>query len=160
MRRSYLEKVYYNNKLEKSFKAYKKQKNFCSRLCKKERKRFFNDLNSFFVSDSKLFWETIKPFFPNKGNYGSEIKLAEKDEVLQDNDMIAKELNKFFKNAVCTLNTKENRFITNRSSDDISDPIDKAIDKYKFHSSILLLRKHKKNHDVFSFKTVEIGDIE
>ena len=59
-----------------------------------------------------------------------------------------------------TLNVKENRFITNRSSDDISDPIDKAIDKYKFHPSILLIRKHLKNHDVFSFKTVEISDIE
>ena len=59
-----------------------------------------------------------------------------------------------------TLNVKENRFITNRSSNDISYPIDKAIDKYKFHPSILLIRKHLKNHDVFSFKTVEIGDIE
>ena len=59
-----------------------------------------------------------------------------------------------------TLNVKENRFITNRSSNGISDPIDKAIDKYKFHPSILLIRKHLKNHDVFSFKTVEIGDIE
>ena len=59
-----------------------------------------------------------------------------------------------------TLNVKENRFITDRSSNDISDPIDKAIGKYKFHPSILLIRKHLKNHDVFSFKTVEIGDIE
>ena len=102
----------------------------------------------------------IKPFFSNEGNYGSQIKLVEKDEVLQDDDLITKELNKFFKNAVSTLNIKDNRFITNRSSDGITDPIDKAIDKYKFHPSILLIRKHLKNHDVFSFKTVEIGDIE
>ena len=38
----------------------------------------------------------IKPFFSNRGNYGSQIKL-EKDEALQDDDLIAKELNKFFK---------------------------------------------------------------
>ena len=107
MRRSYLEKVYYKNKLEKSFKAYKKQKNFCSRLYKKERKRFFNSLNPSFVTDNKLFWKTIKPFFSNKGNYGSQIKLIEKDEVLQDDDLIAKDLNKFFKNAVSTLNMKK-----------------------------------------------------
>ena len=81
-----------------SFKAYKKQKNFCSRLYKKERQRFFNNLNPLFVTDNKLFWKTIKPFFSNKGNYGSQIKLVEKDEVLQDDDLIAKELNKFFKN--------------------------------------------------------------
>ena len=155
-----MKKVYYKNKSEKSFKAYKKHKNFCSRLYKKERKRFSNNLNPYFVTDNKLFWKTIKPFFSNKGNYGSQIKLVEKDEVLQGNDLIAKELNKFFKNAVSTLNIKENRFITNRSSDNITDPVDKAIDKYKFHPSILLIQKHLKNHDIFSFKTVEIGDIE
>ena len=71
MRRSHLEKVYYKNKSEKSFKAYKKQKNFCSRLYKNERKRFFNNLNPSFVTDNKLFWKTIKPFFSNKVNYGS-----------------------------------------------------------------------------------------
>ena len=79
---------------------------------------------------------------------------------MQDDDLIAKELNKFFKNAVSTLNIKENRFITHRSSDGITDPVDKAIGKYKFHPSILLIQKHLKNHDIFSFKTVEIGDIE
>ena len=57
MRRSHLQKVYYKNKSEKSFKTYKKQKNFCSRLYKKERKRFFNNLNQSFVTDNKLFWE-------------------------------------------------------------------------------------------------------
>ena len=51
-------------------------------------------------------------------------------------------------------------FITNRSSDGNNDPVDKAIDKYKFHPSILLIQKHLKYHDIFSFKTVEIGDIE
>ena len=141
-------------------KAYKKQKNFCSRLYKKERKRFFNNLNPSFVTDNKLFWKRFKPLFSNKGNYGSQIKFVEKDEILQDDDLIAKELNKFFKNAVSTLNIKENRLITNRSSDGITDPIDKAIGKYKFHPSIPLKRKYLKNHDVFSFKTVELGDIE
>ena len=157
MRRSHLEKVYYKNKLKKSFKAYKEQKNFCSRLYKKERKQFFNNFDLSFVTDNKLFWKTIKTLFSNKGNHGSQIKLVEKDEVLQDDDLIAKELNKFFRNAVSTLNIKENRFITNKSSNDISNPIDKAIDKYKFHPRIILMGKHLKNHDVFSFKTVDIN---
>ena len=79
---------------------------------------------------------------------------------MQEDDLIAKELNEFFKNAVSALNVKENRIITNRSSDVSTEPIDKAIDKYKFHPSILLIQKHLKNRDVFSLKTVEIGDIE
>ena len=32
--------------------------------------------------------------------------------------------------------------MTNRSIDGISAPTDKAIDKYKFHLSILLIQKH------------------
>ena len=41
MRRSDLEKVYYKDKSEKSFKAYKKQKSFCSRLYKKGKDTVF-----------------------------------------------------------------------------------------------------------------------
>ena len=59
-----------------------------------------------------------------------------------------------------TLNIKENRFITNRSSDGTTDPLDKAIDRYKLHRSILLIQERRQNHNVFSFKTVAIGDIE
>ena len=79
-------------------------------------------------------------------------------EILQDEDLIAKELTKLFKNAVSTLNITEHSFITTSTSDDITDRVDKAIDKYKFHPNILLIQKHLKNHDVFSFETVEIGD--
>ena len=87
-------------------------------------------------------------------------KLSSLKKMRHHDDLIAKELNKFFKNAVSTLNIKENRFITNRSSDGITDPVDKVINKYKFHPIIILIQKHLKNHDIFSFKTVEIGDIE
>ena len=119
MRRSFFEKVYCKNKSKQSFKAYKKQKNTSSGLYEKERKKFFNNLNPSFVTGNNLFWKTIKPFFSNKGNYRSQIKLVEKDEVLQDGDLIAKELNKFFKNAVSTLNVNENSFITNSTLDDV-----------------------------------------
>ena len=69
--------------------------------------------------------------------------------VLQDDDLIAKELNKFFKNAVFTLNIKENRFITNMSQGSITDSIDEAIGKYKFQPSVLLIRQHPKKSRCF-----------
>ena len=111
MRMSSLENVYCKNKSEKSFKAYKKQKNFCSRL-------FFNNFNLYSVTHNKLFWKAIKPFFSNEGNYRSQTKLVEKDDVLDEDDLIGKELKDFFKNAMPTLNIKENSVITNRKSDD------------------------------------------
>ena len=54
-----------------------------SRLYKKSGNVIFNNLNPSFVTDNKLFGKTFKPFFSNKGNYGAQIKLVEKDEVLQ-----------------------------------------------------------------------------
>ena len=50
MKRSYLEKLYFRNSAENSLKAYKRLKNYCSRLYKKEK-------------ENKTFWKTIKPFF-------------------------------------------------------------------------------------------------
>ena len=59
-----------------------------------------------------------------------------------------------------TLNINEKSFITKRSYNTIPDPIDKAIDKYKLYSSMVLIQKHLENHNIVSFKTVEIGDTE
>ena len=81
----------------KSLRAYKKQKNYCKTLYKKEGKNFFNKLNPIFANDNKLFWKTVKPFFSNKGSSGSNINPVEKDEALQDDENIAEELNIFFK---------------------------------------------------------------
>ena len=58
------------------------------------------------------------------------------DKVLLENELIAKKLNNFFNNAVSTLNIKKNIFVTNKISDDLIDPIEKTIEKYKFRSSI------------------------
>ena len=43
-----------------SLRNYKKQN--CSRLYEKERKNFFNKLNTSSVSDNKLFWKNLKTF--------------------------------------------------------------------------------------------------
>ena len=45
----------------------------------------------------KLFWKTVKPFFQNKGNHGSNIQIVEDKGLLQDDQKIAGELNSFFK---------------------------------------------------------------
>ena len=93
-----MKKSIFKKKTDQSLRAYKKQKNYCSRLYKKERKKSFNGLNPSFVTDNKIFWKTVKPFFSGKGNYGANIKLVEEEEVLQNDSEIAEKLNEFFKN--------------------------------------------------------------
>ena len=85
------------------------------------------------MNDNKLFWNTVKPFFSNKGSFGNKMKLVENDELLQDDKNIAEEMNNFFKNAVLTLDIKENSYITNHNIPYITDPIEKAIERVKFH---------------------------
>ena len=46
MKRSQLEKIYFKKRTQESFKRYRKQKNYCSRLYKPERKSFFESLDS------------------------------------------------------------------------------------------------------------------
>ena len=112
MRRSKLEKIYFKKQTKESLKAYKNQKNYCSKLYKKERKKLFDNLNTSLVSDNKTFWKVIKPFFTNKSAFGRNIKLIEKEDILNDDTEIAEELNLFFSNAVKSLNIAENTYIT------------------------------------------------
>ena len=55
MKRSYLKKLYLKTPTEISLKAYNRQKNYFSRLYKKEIKEFYNNLNRSFVKDNKIF---------------------------------------------------------------------------------------------------------
>ena len=60
----------------------------------------------------------------NKGSSGSDIKLVEKDEILQDDKHIAEELIEY---AVSTLDINENSSITNRNFQNVDDPVDRTI---------------------------------
>ena len=161
MKWSYLEKVYFKKQTTQSLERYKKQKNYCSRLYKKERKNFFNSLNNSFVTDNKLFWKTVEPFFSNKGSFGNKIKLVKNDELLRYDKNIAEEMNNFFKNAVLTLDIKENSYITNHNFPYITDPIEEAIEKYEFHPRILLIKeKTKCEAKYFDFVPVTVNDVE
>ena len=59
--RSRLENRYYRDKSDESLRAYKKQKNFCSRLYKKERKKYYTNLDLTNITD--------KTFLFRQGNW-------------------------------------------------------------------------------------------
>ena len=46
---------------------YKRQRNHCLSILRKSKKEYFNSLNMKQVSDNKLFWKSVKPFFNDKG---------------------------------------------------------------------------------------------
>ena len=101
----------------------------------------------------------MKPFFSNKGDLGPNIKLVEKNELIQNDQEIANELNTFFKDTVSNLNINENPYIINQVSDDSLDPVEKCINKYKFHPSILLIKNRIKIQNLFLFHAINRNDM-
>ena len=84
MKRSELESKYVKNKTNENLKSYKKQRNFCSKLYKKERKKYYEMLDLKNVTDNKEFWKTVKPFLSDKVTTFPIISLVEKGEIISD----------------------------------------------------------------------------
>ena len=75
-----MEKVYFKKKAPDSLIKFKKQKNDCSRLYKKERKEYFESLNPRRISDNKSFWKNIQHFFSEKRKINNKITLVDNKE--------------------------------------------------------------------------------
>ena len=74
----------------------KKYRNFCVRLFKKEKKRFYKKLNTRDITDKKKFWKTVKPLFLEKYNSGNKIILVEGNNIICKDDEVAETMNMFF----------------------------------------------------------------
>ena len=101
-----------------------------------------------------------KPFFPDKGNYGDNVKLVKEEEVLQNDSEIAKKLNEIFQKAVSTLGITENSFVINEKYKNFFDQVQRAIVKFKSHPSISLIKNKITNSNNFKFKPAPLSDIE
>ena len=71
------------------------------------------------MSDNKLFWKSVKPFFSDKGCSSSKITLVEENNIINNEEEIANIMNNYFINITKTLNLKkqipENEFDTHIS---------------------------------------------
>ena len=68
MTRARLKNKYYKNSTPENKLAYTKQKNFCTNLLKREKKKYYSDLDTKIFDSNKKFWQRIKPLFSEK-NY-------------------------------------------------------------------------------------------
>ena len=146
MRRSELETKYFKLKTNDTLKAYRKQKNYCSRLYNKERKQFFENLNLSFIVDNKNFWEVVKTLFKEKGSEVSDkVVLLEKDKILRDDSEVAKEFHSYFNSIVSIVIPS-------------SEPINKSIMKFQLHPSVVLIKSKINTSNNFSFTEIETDD--
>ena len=73
--------------------------------------------------------------------------------------VIADEINNFLKNATKNLVINKNTYIVDNSND-ITDPVDKAIDNFKNHPSTLSIQSKVGNDNIPSFDEASLSDIE
>ena len=158
MKRSQLENKYLQNSSNENKIRYKKQKIFCRRLYKKERKKFYSNLDIKIFTDNKQFWKTMKPFHNFKCNNASKISLVRKNKVISEDQEFANTFNDFFEHAVDNSRIKEYA-----SGENINlifdDPIDNAILKCKNHPSIIMINQNVSFESRFNFQVVNENDI-
>ena len=114
MRRTQLRNKYYATKKEEHLNAYKKQRHFVSRLYKKEKKKFFNNIDVTNFTDNAKFWKNVNPLFTEKGPKSDKITLVKDNTIISTDKNVADTLNEFFKNAVTNLGLYHDNNFHNR----------------------------------------------
>ena len=161
MRRSQLLTKYYKSKDITDHALYKKQRNYVSKMYKKEKKSFYNKLDVKNILDNKTFWKYMKPLLSEKTECKPKISLVNGTDIITEDHKLAETFNTFFKEAVGKLNIQENIDLTDPVElHDFVDPVDIAIEKYKHHPSILKIREMVTTKNKFNFSEISLKDVE
>ena len=153
LRNKYIKKPNSHNK-----SIYNKHKNYCVNLFRKEKKKYYNNLDLKLVTDNKKFWKTIKPFFSDKNNIGRNISLIDNNEIISNDDDIAEIMNSYFSNAVENLDITG--YITNFHYNKNNGIIENIITKFQDHPSILQIKQIVNINKKFSLAKSSNIDIE
>ena len=155
MFRSQLENRKFKSGREEDKIAFKKQQNYCNRLYKKERKSFYNKLDLKNITDNIKFWDTMKPLFSDKGGVRDKIMLVEKNEIISDSIKVAEKFNNFFQvsGSMDSLGITEDTLLLNPVKTQDLD-VNKCIQKFEFHPSIISIKRHVQIKEKFNFSPV------
>ena len=131
---------------DENWDNYKKRKNFCAKLLRQTKEKYFSDINVKSVSDNKKFWKTIKPFFSNKGLNTNNMMLVEDNEIVREEEIIANVMNNYFTNITTHLKLKSTKT-------DLIANLKSIIDTFQNHESvqrIKLVNFHSKSRLKFN----------
>ena len=64
-------------------------------MYKRERRRYYSNLNLNNITDNRTFWSTTKPFISNKGGGNDNIILVNDNKMISDDVEVAQIFNKY-----------------------------------------------------------------
>ncbi|MCH2405854.1 MAG: reverse transcriptase family protein [Nitrosopumilus sp.] len=157
MHRSKLKNRYHNVPTEVNKNPYKKH--FCVSLLKKEKKKYYNNLDLKVIEDNKK-WKSIKPLFTGKSKLKTNITLVENGQMITEKKEVAETLNNYFIEAVQNLEIEKFNSDGERElqAENIG-VIEKIIDKYKTHPSILKIKEIVKVEKIFEFENTTEDEV-
>ena len=168
MHRAHLKNKFNKNPTGENKKLYTKQRNYCVSLLKKEKKKYYNNLDTKTLVDNRKFWERVKPIFTDKQkSLPNKITLIEDEGIICESKLVAEKLNCCFVEAVDKLGIKPYKHTENidnihESENEYQpkDKIEKIVFKYRNHPSILKIKENVKNQNKFSFSHKNADDFE
>ena len=158
MRRSKLKNTFNKHPTEANQKLYKTQRNFCVNLLKKEKRKYYNNLDLKIFDDNKTFWKKIKPLFSDKQTVlQKNIVTVEHGVVISKKKEVAEKLNNFFIQAVKNLNIE--RFVITNNDCAFPDNIEEIIAHYESHPSVQKTKQNVRVTNKFQFIDTTSEDI-
>ena len=82
MTRSRLRNKFLKNSSNANKINYTKYRNYCTGQFKKEKKAFYNNIDTKPITDNRTFWKTVKPVFSDKHITNNKITLLEGEEII------------------------------------------------------------------------------
>ena len=160
MRRSALRNKHMKLRSVDAERAYKKQRNYTNRLLKREKKKYFYNLDLNNYTDNKKFWETVKPLFSKNGRNSHRINLVDNDgEIICNDKEVAETFNNFFIDVIKSLDIAENAALQNKTGN-LTNPVRVAVKRFDSHSSILEIKSKMLSGSTFSFSMISVNDVE
>ena len=152
MLRSRLRNRYNNDQTVENWNKFRKHRNSCVKLFRRQKNYFYN-LEISLVTENKKFWKIVKPFFSDKSQSKNKIVLIEDETIIYNDVEEAETMNEFFVSVTDFLGINENSGYGN-ATEGITDPIDKAVRKFSNHSSIRKIKDHYQKAGAFHFQKV------
>ena len=81
---------------EANKKSYKKYRNSCVNLLKKEKEMYYSNLDLKVIEDNKKFWQNVKPLFSGNSKSKTNITIVENDDDVTVTGEVAEILNNCF----------------------------------------------------------------
>ena len=140
--------------------AFKIQRNKCVTILRREKRRYYENLNPKLICDNKKFWKVVKPLFSDKSSCKRKIVLIENSEIINDDQNIAQAFNDLFVNVVERMGMDYDP--SPSTVDENTDITIKTIlERYSNHPSILQIKESLKiEPNSFKFDKISGVDIQ